>query len=1024
MNGEQQDTRTNSAGYLSTSAPTKDSYLQFSAAAPPTTTPVKQRPYKLLRRASTFVTDTHNDINLDSAKSRRKRLSQVEQNNNELPSLYTSDYNEYNQSWFTKTKNNPRQVFNEVYTNLKVRNVLKASLAYLIGSLVVYTPFGKIYGLSDNKHMVATIATYFSPARTSGSMTESTLFVLFAVAYSFFLSFMSMVTSAFFYGIDMIEIGYVIDILVFCGVGIGSISFMKQHVNTPTFTQACTVAFISLIVILTKEGNVQAGILSIDKLFQNFALIFSGIVISTVLCYTIWPQSAVEELKRTLNKSLGCYSQMLGQITDSFLSGGNLKTPEYEKLNEQMVSHFTKLESSLSDAKYELLLTGREREYNLIKKMVASCHRLASHMGGLTSSVQVQWHLLQDDAASSSNDYSSASSGNSVVSIEELTSRVNSFEQLANMTSPNNEDAVASGENNNTTSELFQVFVNHLGPPLRLFSQTLRNLMNQMAFDTNLENNFDIKMVSNLRAASCSYSSARAKALKSLYQHDIFQSEFDVETMADEEGIAASCGNFSYVLEAFGMEMEIFVSVLEEYHEVVNNKQKKTFDWIQFWSKESSSSAHEREPLLGNEQQQEQQEEVLNLHKSYFHKQPKIDRGFGYKLWKGMRIFRRTDVKFGIKVGIGAALFAVPAFMDKIRPVFGRWRGEWGLITYSIIMAKSIGGTLKTVRIRIGGTLIGAGFAYLTWQAFPNNPYMLAFVGWLLALPSFWIILYWKTNNPFGRFILLTYNITALYTYSLSRNDNEDDDDEGGKHPLVADIAFHRFVSVTVGTLWALLITVLFWPNSARRQFKDTLSVQLMRMGLVWKSDPLEAEKHAVRGVKGEHQLKATMAELKLLLSQATEELRMKGPYPEKEHKSILKSTQNIIDIFQNMSVLVAKFRNPSDKEIEMIDQTRADRKEISSRIFLFFYLVSSAVRMGIPLPDKLPSTEHAIDRMLAKLNEFRQQSINEPADEEDFVLFYSYILATIMIAEELSRIAINIQQLYGVIEDETLEVI
>lgn len=30
---------------------------------------------------------------------------------------------------------------------------------------------------------------------------------------------------------------------------------------------------------------------------------------------------------------------------------------------------------------------------------------------------------------------------------------------------------------------------------------------------------------------------------------------------------------------------------------------------------------------------------------------------FSYQIWKALRIFRRDDIKFGIKVGVGAALY-------------------------------------------------------------------------------------------------------------------------------------------------------------------------------------------------------------------------------------------------------------------------------------------------------------------------------------------------------------------------------
>merc|ERR1712169_61650 len=107
-------------------------------------------------------------------------------------------------------------------------------------------------------------------------------------------------------------------------------------------------------------------------------------------------------------------------------------------------------------------------------------------------------------------------------------------------------------------------------------------------------------------------------------------------------------------------------------------------------------------------------------------------------------------------------------------------------------------------------------------------------------MPCFYIILV-KGQGPFGRFIMLTYNLSCLYAYSLSIQDADDDDDEGGVVPIITEIALHRVVAVIAGCVWGLIITRIIWPISARHKFKDGLSLLWLRMGLIWKRDPLAA---------------------------------------------------------------------------------------------------------------------------------------------------------------------------------------
>lgn len=94
-------------------------------------------------------------------------------------------------------------------------------------------------------------------------------------------------------------------------------------------------------------------------------------------------------------------------------------------------------------------------------------------------------------------------------------------------------------------------------------------------------------------------------------------------------------------------------------------------------------------------------------------------------------------------------------------------------------------------------------------------------------------------KGPFGRFTLLTYNLSVLYSYSLSIRQGEDDSDEGGTNPIITEIALHRVVAVFLGIIWGLIITRIIWPISARKKLKTGLSVLWLRMGLIWKRDPL-----------------------------------------------------------------------------------------------------------------------------------------------------------------------------------------
>lgn len=64
---------------------------------------------------------------------------------------------------------------------------------------------------------------------------------------------------------------------------------------------------------------------------------------------------------------------------------------------------------------------------------------------------------------------------------------------------------------------------------------------------------------------------------------------------------------------------------------------------------------------------------------------PYGDRSFAYRLWVGLRIFRRDDVKYAAKVGAGAVLYAMWSFFPSTRGFYSHWRGEWGLLSYMLV---------------------------------------------------------------------------------------------------------------------------------------------------------------------------------------------------------------------------------------------------------------------------------------------------------------------------------------------------
>lgn len=53
----------------------------------------------------------------------------------------------------------------------------------------------------------------------------------------------------------------------------------------------------------------------------------------------------------------------------------------------------------------------------------------------------------------------------------------------------------------------------------------------------------------------------------------------------------------------------------------------------------------------------------------------------GQTVWRLNEKLKENNVKYAFKAGMATGLLAAPAFFDKTRPIFTKYRGEWALIS-------------------------------------------------------------------------------------------------------------------------------------------------------------------------------------------------------------------------------------------------------------------------------------------------------------------------------------------------------
>ncbi|KAL5048529.1 hypothetical protein BDW71DRAFT_196167 [Aspergillus fruticulosus] len=872
--------------------------------------------------------------------------------------------------------------------------VLKCSLAYFLGSLATFIPvLTALLGHQDSKHMVATITVYFHPARSQGSMFKALICAFLAFIYTAFISITSMCVEMFFQdALHLLSLGHAIVLVVFCGGGLGFIGWTKQRLSDPLVNVACSLASLSTISVLTKEGAVQAGDLSFAKISQVLKMIIMGVTTTMTVSFLIFPISARKKLRSNLISVTESMATMLALITESFLSGSEeeLQTAEFVNAAAQHKKAYGQLDSLVKEAKLEHYVRGTEKEYRLEKNLVRWVQDITHNMGGLRSAASLQFQLLKQTKSVGSPQPRRLESSHQGLDFHRSTSPWSIPEDRPYLEPiderPEEEvsepDVLRPTLSRGQTSEfeagmvplpadIFTIFIDHLGPSMEIFREI------PFGPAPNYKVTIDSRFITSLDRALELYKVSREEALETIYrQKDIFNVR-TLEIEADLEEVAASCGHFSFSLLEFGQQLKELLVILDELQlESEERPRGRSWNWLKFWRKNDLERRRKFSSKLSGK--------------------PFAKTRIGYQIWRSLSVFRRDDMKFAIKVGTGAALYAWPSFVASTRPIYSHWRGEWGLLSYMLVCSMTIGSSNTTGYARFLGTCLGAVCAILSWYVTNGNAFGLAFLGLIMATWTSYIIIV-KQQGPMGRFIMLTYNLSVLYAYSLTQQDGQDDQDEGGDSPIITEIALHRVVAVFSGCIWGIIITRLIWPISARKRLKDGLALLWLRLSLIWKSGPLsvtQSSKQPTEFMTARDKLEVErfLAHLESLQASARSEFQLKQAFPDAVYTNLLAHTRSMVNAFVAMNLELAKNMTASQGELAILNYTVPERRHLSSRISHLLSFMASSMKLEYPLIDNLPNVEHARDRLLARLFHYRRDSeVSQSSTDEDYSLLYAY---------------------------------
>jgi hypothetical protein len=467
-------------------------------------------------------------------------------------------------------------------------------------------------GNQDGKHIVATIVVYFHPGRSAGSMIEADMLGVIAFVYATFISIASMAVSVICESqLGLIELGYIIVLVVFCGGGLGFVGWIKQKLNQPLVNVACSLTSLAIITVLTKENAVQTAVFSNNKIVQVMKMLIMAILITTIVNLLVWPVYARKALRQSMIDATDAFSDMLTTITQSFLTGSetDLKSSTFQDSTRRYKSTFGQLKKHLKEAKAEHYVLGTENEYKHEAKLVNCMEKLSQAIGGLRSAAMTQFTLLKETYSSGNSTQANSirhmpaqiRSGSSLhdrfavlTAIDEAPDESSEAEDLGLQRGLDRQGSSigSSMPAVRTPSDIFERFILHLGPSMKSLAYTLAEILRELPFGDGPD--FKIAVNEHFRASLSDaiklYSSARADALTELYKSKDLRSEKTESIEADFEEVAASCGHFSFSLQDFAEEMQTYLEVLEELKDEIENPHRRSWSWLKFWQSRKRST--------------------------------------------------------------------------------------------------------------------------------------------------------------------------------------------------------------------------------------------------------------------------------------------------------------------------------------------------------------------------------------------------------------------------------------------------
>ncbi|KAJ3187684.1 hypothetical protein HDU85_006077 [Gaertneriomyces sp. JEL0708] len=389
------------------------------------------------------------------------------------------------------------------------------------------------------------------------------------------------------------------------------------------------------------------------------------------------------------------------------------------------------------------------------------------------------------------------------------------------------------------------------------------------------------------------------------------------------------------------------------------------------------------------------------------------------------KFWHTAEARFGVKTSLALLALALPGLLN------AQWyhdvRAVWALVSFGVVNSPSVGASLRIGLYRLIGTLTGAASAIVVWVIAPANPYVMAVLSFILALPGTWIYLHTR---------YLRIGVTALFTYALVllaawiQADPEKTSKPGGSADDIYSYAWKRSVTIAVGVIAAVVVNILIWPYKARVHLRTDIASLIHHLSSLYTSQAIlfltsptseSAKQLRVQTLSTAHhssiRARRLLSHARTLLPFADTE-HIITPFPSRQYDRLISALQQLHVLLTSMTRMgQTGFGKAREWWILPVSSWRRD---VWSTGLGFLSVIGASLRGNVPLPVILPPVRSVRLRLIARLNAlphegfFDSQTTEETTTTGQWFYYFAWAQATEFIIEEMEKIGNEVAGVVG----------